>query len=342
VQPLNSSYGTALERWNATMRLRRELDMATYFFGRVEAESIDDLIARWVGDAHVAGVPVDDFTQMVRAWSASRDVDRLKDIVDLLGAANEEARAALAEVPCGLEKALDFLRGVALDEEWGDGVYDAMCTLADEIDAADVATVRDRWRQAWRENQDAGDRAYRPGTGPWWVSRDWEDLFDAVSRYRAYETFELGAFRPVFDAVQREVGERVLEATYVSRPFDIDRADGFSLRAVAWDVWLLSRSPTLTVAFSDVIALALRGIANARGDDGSWPGEIALEATEIASPPRFLPDPFLTSMSALLLLKLSTSEGHRTLVEKSVDWLLQRQDAAGYWTDTQVFSVGIR
>lgn len=342
MKPIDPEYERLYSRWSGLWELREDLGWSLFlaFLPDEERSSVDEIVTRLLAQASALGLDRTRFRRLARTY-VSATLSRQKPTETLMAwLTNEQAeeRLKISRLPSSIEKAFDFVRAtVGIDTTPFGTIWDGYCLLADELEQDEIEAIAREWRREWQ------DASRKPSTDPFadeifWVSRDFEEFFDAISRYRAFERFNLGEFASVFDDVEKMAGGRLLEVATALGLFDPgERAMPFHIRAAAIDLWLVSRTRTLPERLSDLVGLCLRGLVRSQNADGSWPSEVStpppIEAERHRFDRVFYPDPFATALCANCLLRLSRSEEHHERAIKAVEWLLREQRANGSWLE---------
>jgi len=249
-------------------------------------------------------------------------------LMALLAAARRHIEAEIGALPGGPKKATAYLTALVQGHMFGytDQIYDAMIYLGKEAGSL-VAPVTVRWRQEQEHHRKSGRTELNEHL--FWVSLDFQELFDAVSRYRFAESFGVGGFEAAMEQGESVVATPILERCSDafepgSRPWR--SGDTFG---IAFELWMLSRSPMLVAQLQAVIAVAVEWLANMQDTSGCWlrPAEPA----DGAKGTRFLPSATSTALSTLALEKLAGSDAGIAAGERGVRWLADNQAVDGTW-----------
>ncbi len=262
-----------------------------------------------------------------------------KSLERFLVAHRNALRQRIADIPNSLDKARDALLGM-VDAEYfrkSEQAYDAMALLHDQIADETVATVVREWKMEAKEHYEQHKNDPIPWGDIFWVSRDFMETTDGVSRYRFRERFEIGEFEPAFDEVERMMAGALLEGSSgreaAFMPFWGDQY----LTGVARNLWLVSRSRRMPLRISVYVDMALRRVGALQYADGWWTDFMTTElagkdAKDGVERSRYLPSIYTTALCSVVLVKLS---GSNELMEKGAAgarWLLERQNPDGSWS----------
>lgn len=255
-----------------------------------------------------------------------------KSLENLIRSHCEQIREEISSIPNTLDKARASLS--ALIEVGGftdtDQVYDAMVLLSEEISHDMVEEVINNWKRedakAYKENEET------PLTHRFWVSRDFMEDIDGVSRYRFREHFNIGEFEPAFREVEVMLKTCITEACTMIEDLDPSFWGGGELTRMAYELWLVSRSRGLTNKLRDRVDILLRAIARWQHVEGWWSG-FNLDGGEKR---RFIPDTYTTALFSLDILRLSDSESRRQQGILGAKWLLEKQKPDGSWSREHV------
>lgn len=245
-------------------------------------------------------------------------------------ARDEEIEAELATHPAGIEKARSWLGVLVARDEPQDTDFEAHVYLGQAVSPEQITEIAGQSRAEWRDQMARPDRHVAEFPNMFWTSLDFQDLYDALARYRFYEAFNLGEFDAVSNDIKAFVGRVLLEAAGAMEPFGGAPWPNPEARHAAETLFLTSRSERITTELADVISLVLRGLGRFQSDDGSWPsprGQRQSDAGVTTVPA----DTLGTAAAAIAIQKLSPSEDLRERATKAVDWLLTVQDADGHW-----------
>lgn len=217
----------------------------------------------------------------------------------------------LKKIPNSLDKAKELLLGLISaynPRYYSDQIYDAILLLKDEIPSKIINEIR----QNWRDEAINYVRRYKKDIlmpRIFWVSYDWFEQIDAISRYRFKTQFGFKEFEFAFEEVEQQFEDMVLETR------------GSSLGS--YDLWLISRSEILANKLAG-IDLKIRGYIINQQEEGSWKNENRPDITT--------PDMFMTALITLNVLKLSPSKDWRQAGVKGAKWILSNQDPEGSWS----------
>lgn len=360
MKPIDPEYERLYSRWSRLRELREDLSSTLFLAYSPDKKrarvSVDEIVAGLLVEASALGLDRTRFQRLARNYlSAILSLRKpTGTLMAWLTSEQERSRGAISQLPSTVEKAFDFVRSaVGTDPYLNEGtVWEGYCLLADELKQDDVEAIARSWRREWQEASpnSSADQPRDPFADEiFWDSRDFEELFNAISRYRVFERFDLEEFAQVFRDVEKMAGAHLLEAAAALGLFDPgESALPFHVRAVAIDLWLVSRTRTLPEHLSDLVALCLRGLVRSQNADGSWPSEVRIEqplqpldadpSGKVWRPSRrfnldFYPDRLATALCTVCLLRLSRSEEHHERARKAVEWLLREQQPDGSWRE---------
>jgi hypothetical protein len=272
-----------------------------------------------------------------------------KSLGNLIRSHCKSVKDEISNIPNTLDKARDSL--LALIEVEGfadtDQVYDAMVLLSDKVSSELTAKVMSNWKREAREHEEEHTGAPYLVTDIFWVSRDFMETIDGVSRYRFREHFGIGEFEPAFAGVAAMLATSLLEGSTGTEAMFMSFWGDAKLTSVAYDLWLVSRSRELANRIRNFVDAASLRIAGWQYPEGWWTD---FELTEpigrdsgngSETPRRFLHSTYLTALCSLNLLKLSVSESRRQKGVLGAKWLLERQNPDGSWSRERISKDGI-
>jgi hypothetical protein len=268
---------------------------------------------------------------------------RPKAAINFVSSHRKILESRIHAIPNTLNKAYDALRALIEVEEAfkGDQVYDAMVLLSEEVSAELIASEVQNWKEEAKRHRDEHRHDPFYQSDIFWVSRDFMETIDGVSRYRFREHFGFSEFQSTFEEVESMLATSLLEGSSgmeaVSIPFFGDQR----LTSVAYNLWLVSRSRNLPNRISDFVNVALRRIAGWQSPDGWWTDfhlteTVGKDVRTGLETFRHLPSTYISALCTLNLLKLSTSEPLRENGIRGAQWLLERQNPDGSWSQERV------
>ncbi|MBA7495410.1 hypothetical protein ES702_05992 [subsurface metagenome] len=271
-----------------------------------------------------------------------------RGLENLVRSYNEDVEREIQAIPNSADKACDSLRALVEVEAFRDAdqVYDAMVLLGHKVPPATVAKVVRSWKEEARRHKEEHKDDSFPTTDIFWISRDFMETIDGVSRYRFREHFAFGEFEEVFNEVESMLASALLEGASGIEAMMTQFFGDTHLGPVAYDLWLVSRSRSLPSRIRDAVNLALRRIAGWQSPEGWWTNFRVTDPagkdskTELEKS-RYLPCTYTTALCSLDLLKLSISEPIRNKGILGVRWLLERQNPDGSWSREHISETGI-
>ena len=239
-------------------------------------------------------------------------------------------------IPNSLDKAYGAIKALVQVELYYqiDQIYDVLVLLGDSVPKEIIEKIVGNWKNEARSDKEKYKEEYHnlyfPKSEIFWVSRDFMDSMDAISRYSFKERFNIGEFEPAFYEVEYMLEESILNDSASADPL-----------ASAFDLWLVSRSRTLKNRIRGAISITLKRIARAQSPEGCWTNYRLMELAgkdqktrlKIYSP---LPDAYVTALCTLDILKLSVSEPLQQKGISGAKWLLQNQNPDGSWSIWQI------
>ena len=265
---------------------------------------------------------------------------------------SESHKSSLAAIPPSLDKAKGSLMAlIDIGDFESDQEYDAMCLLREHVMPKDITRVVTRWKEELRRSLEeqakpipffrfggsasSEEQEFVPNPLPrsyiFWVSRDFMETLDAMSRYRFMEVFNIGEFPETVIEIEAMFASAVME----SDPAWIAGFSGDSKWwSVAYDLWLASRSPMLCGRIRHFLEIALTRIANHQSIDGWWPSRATGRVGKYCT--RNLPSNYATALSCVDLLRLSRSKWQLERARQGVRWLAKQQQPSGAWTRDRI------
>lgn len=268
---------------------------------------------------------------------------------------SEAHKSSLAAIPPSLDKAKGCLMALIDRGDFeSDQEYDAMCLLREHVTPEDIARIVTGWKEALRrslmrqarpiqvikiaidsenDSPSGGGQESIPSWLPkshiFWGSRDFMETLDAMSRYRFMEVFNIGDFpetvteiEGTFASAVMETGPGMLAGVLGDREW----------QAVAYDLWLASRSVMLCGRIRCFVEIALTRIANHQHAEGWWLSfSLPVKVDDYRM--RYLPSNYTTALSCVNLLRLSRSNWQLGRARQGVQWLAKQQQPSGAWTD---------
>lgn len=205
-----------------------------------------------------------------------------------------------------------------------------MCLLRDELSDQRIGSEIRRWKQDYKRNR--GDtkagKAFDPDSEVFWVSADFRDAEDAISRYRFRECFEVGGFDTTFDEVERAFAASLVDGLDENEIISSGKRHvGSPHFPVVFSLWLISRSSILRNRIRAFVDIGLTRVASWQSLEGWWsrPGA-GVESS---------PSTYVTALCSLVLTKLASSTRLRENATLGLKWLLRQQEPDGYWSDTR-------
>lgn len=262
-----------------------------------------------------------------------------KSLENLISSHCEYIKSEIRSIPNSLGKARDALLALIEVEDfvYMDQVYDAMVLLGEKVTSGLIAKVVSDWRKEAKGYDQERKGAPFATNDIFWVSRDFMEDLDGVSRYRFREYFGVGEFEPAFREVEAMLAHSLLEGSTGMEAIGVSFWGDTMLTSVAYDLWLVSRSRKLANRIRDFVDIALLRIARWQDPEGWWTDFQLLEPA--AKDPegrsekarRLLPSTYTTALCSLDLLKLSVSDSRRQRGVLGAMWLLEKQNPDGSW-----------
>lgn len=315
------------------LRLLREVDAAGVVATSTADGDAAEAVAGWFADIETRaadlGVAEPGFGEKVQRYVGDPRGGAWDEIAAAVRTVVAQLDSQLAETAPSVEKGRGWLYAVACDEHHGGTSYEAVVASRPNVPDAVVEQTSRDWKQEW------DDFRRRRGTGwggprnIWWTSRDHEEWFDDLGRYRLYEAFNLSQFEQVFEEVAEQAGEGLLAAACELRPYAADPTPWPQAREAAFRAWQVSRCPTLSLKLASTLDLVLKGLVNARRPDSSLPSPIRTDPP--GAPSDYFPDASATAAAAIAVFKTSRSEIQLGWANDAVAWLVAHQASDGHW-----------
>jgi len=218
----------------------------------------------------------------------------------------ERIHRKICAIPNSLDKAYDALRALVEVDGWkSDQEYDAFVLLSDELPKPLISREINKWKKDAKWHEAQRGRALPP-TSIFWVSADFHEDIDGISRYRFREHFNFSEFDAAFSAVEMMFEANIAPA--VAGMAEMKDMHGSSdLQIVAFELWLASRSMRLCNRIGDSVSLALTNISALQSPEGWWSDTNVLiesKRVDFTQTPRYLPGIYITTFCTLDLLKL--------------------------------------
>lgn len=248
-------------------------------------------------------------------------------------------RRKICSVSNSLDKARDALRAlVEVEGLKSDQVYDAFVLLAEELPSKLISREIQKWKEDAKQHEEKMQLHFPP-TDIFWVSEDFHEDIDGISRYRFREYFNFGEFESAFSEVESGFEANIATAAAGMAAIMRDIHGSGELPALAYELWLASRSPKLSTRIRDSISLALNNIANLQSVEGWWADvSIMVESasSDLLRKREYLPSIYVTALCSLDLLKLSIRDSYKQAGLLGTKWLLSKQNADGSWSERKV------
>lgn len=222
----------------------------------------------------------------------------------------EKIKNKIKSLPNSLDKAKSLLKGriLANGPFDCDGIYDAVVLLKDELPDNIQEWIYDNWKKSYENHKKKTSR----GKHIFWVSRDFEENINMVSRYKIYELYEFNEFYKVFEEVEKEIEQQLLSSLS-----DQDAEISEFILDIAESKKLFNRYGTL-------IKKALENIFNSQEAESFWIRHLD-ETT---------PDIDLTAYSSLCLIKFAQNKKYIKAGINGAKWLLTNQNSEGSWNSS--------
>jgi len=125
-----------------------------------------------------------------------------KALSNHVGSHSKSLHRKICAIPSSLEKAYDALRALVEFDDWkSDQEYDAFVLLSGQVPKTMISREINKWKKdaKWHE----AERGHAiPPTSIFWVSLDFHDDIDGISRYRFREHFNFSEFDAAFSEVE--------------------------------------------------------------------------------------------------------------------------------------------
>jgi len=316
-----------LEQWIGVGDLSRDVEFATLTpagggTSLASEHGIEPLVQR----AAELGVDVDAFERAVAAYvnGMLTGTGGSNDAFALLAARRSEIEAELAAHPVGVPRTETLLQVLADTLGLGDSDVEAYADPAVDLRNQQRQTLARAWREQWLQ----GREERRPIRGEaFWVSADFQELYDDVAYYRVYERYGFAEFDELFDDVAKGIGEALLDGLAGGDPFGRYELAATSAYAVAETLWLTSRSRRLRQTLAMTAVAAVTALFHGQHAEGYWPAPVAAEAG--AHPPSAR----ATAMAIVAARRLSRDDAHCEQCDNAITWLLGGQRPDGAWVD---------
>lgn len=251
----------------------------------------------------------------------------------------EKIKKDIELIPNNLDKAENYLLGlIELEDFHDDQVYEAMVLLDGKISEHDVEKVVKKWKSESKKynTKDNNLKAF-PKSNIFWISRDFKEVIDSISRYKFKDHFDIADFDYVFAEVENLVASALLEGSGGIEASFQDIIGDHHLQSIAYNLWLTSRCFTITNKLRDFVNVALHRLEAWQYADGSWSNYQKFrdvgKDSKTGIPMRIpLPSIITTALSSLNLLKLSISETSIKSGLLGASWLLKQQNSNGSWS----------
>lgn len=227
----------------------------------------------------------------------------------------------IKQIPNSIDKAKECILALIENKTFDNlnQIYDAMILFNNEFNPSLIKDVIDQWKK--EEKYHIKQMTKDPlKTDIFWISSDFHEIEDMVSRYRFREYFRIGEFETSF----KEVESNIIE--------DLTQSLGSKeLRPLAYDLWLIGRSFNLINRIRPFINLVLNNFIEEQKGEGGWIDYQFISIYREKSDIHF--SNFLTALCSLSLLKISTADDLKKKGIEGAKWLLRSQNPDGYWTN---------
>ena len=305
---------------------------------------------------------LDNFIQKVTLKAERLDLDKpkfnelLSEHVNILISGKEKSKLLenfildyivsvkkkISEIPNSNQKAFDALEALIKLEFYKENnqVYDAIILLESEFSPNLISKIVCFWKEEALYYKEHHKSSYPEGD-IFWVSRDFMENIDGISRYRFREFFNIGEFEPVFTTVESMLASSLLEGSSGFEALAASFWGDTKLTSIAHDLWFISRSNNITNRIRDFVNIALRRISYSQFPEGCWSDFQVSEQAGINSETRleysrYLPCTYTTALCSLNLLKLAISEPFKQKGVLGAKWLLNKQNQDGSWSQRHI------
>jgi len=304
-------------------------------FKNKSGKSVIDSIEK---QAKLLSIDKSHFQKLLTQTIGTRKVKALSDFISLY---QEALHKELRKIPKSLEKAYSAMEALidrdAIVENiyaYSDQIYDAMVLLNDKIPPVLVDKIVESWKEESKEHKKEGQIRF---TEIFWVSRDFMDTVDNISRYRFRECFNIGEFNSAFEEVESLFSFSLLDGLNKANSSSAAFQGNDDIIRIAFYLWLASRSRNLINKNIALVNIALSGIASWQTAEGWWANPSVFE--KVGRDPKtkmeqfkYLEDAYATSLCSLNLLKLSNSDSLWKRGKLGAEWLLDNQNPDGSWS----------
>lgn len=221
----------------------------------------------------------------------------------------------IEEIPNSLDKVKCLLKGrIQANAPFDcDQLYEAVVLLKDELPPNIPDWIYDNWQKEYEKHKKERNKLDKhTERNIFWISRDFEDYSNYISRYKLFETYEFEEFYKVFNEIEKDIEQEILsrltEQNAEISDFILD----------------ISRSKKLFNKYKPLINLSLDNIYKCQNKEGFW----------IRHFDEKTPDFDLSANSTLCLIKFAQNRKYLDAGIKGAKWLLANQNADGSWTST--------
>lgn len=238
----------------------------------------------------------------------------------------------LSAIPSSPEKAQEALRAFTelpfLDDR---DLYEAAVVLRDEVSPSLVTNVVAEWKELNRLHGEAVAAGEEPPSALFWTSRDFEEIIDSITRYRFCEAFHVHDFPEMMEQVEGMAASAIMEGYSGIEAVVASHTGDTFVHSIAFNLWLISRSPRLRAKIDPAIRMAVHRLVNSQAPEGYWP-EFGMMVRTKKRQSRLLPSPFTTALAAVSMLRLQMSKPSVEAALRATRWLLQTQSGDGFWS----------
>jgi hypothetical protein len=263
--------------------------------------------------------------------------EKTKRLNNRLIGLQKQIEIELLKIHESVEKAMGFcLAMIDIAEFDTDQEYDVFALFHEVVPPDRVASIVSLWKQELRnsireqtdpiplykldmDSQDSDNEIieYRDNVFPvsklFWVSRDFQETLDAVSRYRFLEVFNIGDFQDVMQEIEQIMSANLAEWGNPS----------------VYELWLAQRSSMLCARIRPFIEIALASIVKEQDPDGWWSSDQLIHTGNRA---RFRPSTYRTAMACFVIFRLSRDDEQISRAKNGLQWLVTEQMLNGAWT----------